>query len=162
MCKCCTSPSEPVHSSKSNLIVRRADARWVREFMGYQGQAVVANYLANMSKKGIKGPIEIELEHEILKFFKKSLSNKVSTLSCSLLISERGYRLDAGPNSHSRPMSLAHFSSSTISKSCCRDSGLLLPLGRRRSGPSRSGTCAAGTKYCRNAPQQYSRDGSKS
>jgi len=46
--------------------------------MDFQGQAVVANYLANMSKRGIKGPIEIELENEILKFFKKSLSNKVN------------------------------------------------------------------------------------
>lgn len=154
MCRCCTSPSEPLLSSKSNLIVRRPDARWVREFMGYQGQAVVANYLANMSKKGIKGPIEIELEHEILKFFKKSLSNKVSTILRSLLISERGYRLDAGPNSHSRPMSLAHVTSSTISESCCRDLGLLLSLGGRRSGPSRAQACTSRTEYDRGAPQR--------
>lgn len=46
--------------------------------MECQGQAVVANYLANMSKKGIKGATDSELEFEILKFFKKSLSNKVS------------------------------------------------------------------------------------
>jgi len=58
-------------------------SRWVREFMDFQGQAVVANYLANMSKRGIKGPIEIELENEILKFFKKSLSNKVSHPGCN-------------------------------------------------------------------------------
>lgn len=46
--------------------------------MDCQGQVVVANYLGNMSKKGIKGATESELEMEILKFFKKSLSNKVS------------------------------------------------------------------------------------
>jgi hypothetical protein len=48
--------------------------------MDCQGQVVVANYLGNMSKKGIKGATESELEMEILKFFKKSLSNKVSIL----------------------------------------------------------------------------------
>jgi hypothetical protein len=45
--------------------------------MDCQGQVVVANYLGNMSKKGIKGATDSELEMEILKFFKKSLSNKV-------------------------------------------------------------------------------------
>jgi hypothetical protein len=49
--------------------------------MDCQGQVVVANYLANMSKKGIKGATDTELEYEILKFFKKSLSNKVSQTS---------------------------------------------------------------------------------
>jgi hypothetical protein len=51
--------------------------RWVREFMNFPGQVMVANYLANMCRKGIKGSIETELEMELLKFFKKSLSNKV-------------------------------------------------------------------------------------
>jgi hypothetical protein len=53
--------------------------------MDCQGQVVVANYLANMSKKGIKGASDAELEFEILKFFKKALSNRVShptTESC--------------------------------------------------------------------------------
>jgi hypothetical protein len=46
--------------------------------MDCQGQVVVANYLANLCKKGIKGNNDMEMEMEILKFFKKSLSNKVS------------------------------------------------------------------------------------
>ena len=46
--------------------------------MDCQGQVVVANYLANLCKKGIKGNNDVEMEMEILKFFKKSLSNKVS------------------------------------------------------------------------------------
>jgi hypothetical protein len=52
--------------------------------MDCQGQVVVANYLANMCKKGIRGATETELEMEILKFFKKSLSNKVSLTTIEL------------------------------------------------------------------------------
>lgn len=66
------------------MVAGLADTRWVRDFMDCQGQVVVANYLANMSKKGIKGASDAELEFEILKFFKKALSNRVGRIPVEL------------------------------------------------------------------------------
>lgn len=54
--------------------------------MDCQGQVVVANYLGNLCKKGIRGNSDVEMEMEILKFFKKSLSNKVCIFISAPLI----------------------------------------------------------------------------
>jgi hypothetical protein len=87
--------------------------------MDCQGQVVVANYLANMSKKGIKGASDTELEFEILKFFKKALSNRVSYFTTVELTAARRYRLDAETPSHSWPMLLAHLAQPPCSKIGC-------------------------------------------
>ena len=121
--------------------------------MDCQGQVVVANYLANMSKKGIKGAMDTELEMEILKFFKKSLSNKVrSTLPELRLMIARRNRFHAKAPGHSRTLLLADIAQSAGQETRSRDSRLLLPLGRGRRRSRRAESCVARIGTCGDAP----------
>jgi cytokinesis protein len=49
----------------------------MREFMACQGQIVLANYLNGVVNRKPRGPIDLDLELELLKCLKRSISAKV-------------------------------------------------------------------------------------
>ncbi len=50
----------------------------MRNFMACQGQVVLTNYLNNLNNRKGRGGVDVEMELELLKCMKKSLSNRVS------------------------------------------------------------------------------------
>jgi hypothetical protein len=60
------------------LPVVRADDSWVRDFMACQGQVVLANYLLAYTQRRGRAVVDSDMELELLKCLKTSLSNKVS------------------------------------------------------------------------------------
>ncbi len=53
-----------------------ADASWMRDFMACQGQIVLTNYLNGLNNR--KGRVDVEMELELLKCMRTSLSSRVS------------------------------------------------------------------------------------
>ena len=58
----------------------------MREFMACQGQIVLANYLNGLNVRKGRNGIDVEMEIELLKCLKRSLSNRVGYL----ILLERG------------------------------------------------------------------------
>lgn len=50
----------------------------MRNIMACQGQVVLTNYLNNLNNRKGRGGVDVEMELELLKCMKKSLSNRVS------------------------------------------------------------------------------------
>jgi hypothetical protein len=74
---CCLYPGSPV------LIIASS---WIREFMDLKGQIVLANYLNTLTHRRSKGGIDVDMELELLKCLKRSLSNKVGFFVCYSLL----------------------------------------------------------------------------
>ena len=49
----------------------------MRDFMACQGQVVLTNYLNSLNSRKGRGAVDLDMELELLKCMKKSLSNRV-------------------------------------------------------------------------------------
>jgi hypothetical protein len=67
------------------LVSRPTDNSWVRGFMACQGQVVLANYLLAHTQRRGRAAVDSDMELELLKCLKTSLSNKVRlvNLACT-------------------------------------------------------------------------------
>lgn len=65
------------HLSTLNVSLRTQPLDWIRDFMDLKGQVVLANYLNTLTHRRSKGGIDVDMEFELLKCLKRSLSNKV-------------------------------------------------------------------------------------